>query len=86
MDVSGALDRFQPMHRVTLIVSSAISGCVFGFLLALGLWWWGVGLALLVLALRFLTDQVLLHWCLYRESPSLSSSQRRVAYERYVNG
>lgn len=86
MSVGNALDRFQPMHRINLSLWSAFGGGALVFLVMSDSWFLGSAVLAITLLLRFLTDQLLLSWCLYKEFPGLSDEQRRSVYRRYISG
>jgi hypothetical protein len=82
--VDRALDQFQPMHRWNLVACTVISAVLGGISIFSGAWVMSVIVCCLAWFLRCVTDQLMLHWCLYRQYSSLSNEQRRLLYRRSV--
>lgn len=77
-----ALDRFQPMYRVNLVVWTAIGTAGVVLSVLTGMWPLALLMAGLALVSRICVDQLLLCWCLYREYPTWTPEQRRDGYNR----
>lgn len=78
--IDRALDNYQPLHRINLVVCTMIGTAGVVINLLGRIWWIALVAAVSAYVMRYCIDQLLLHWCLYRECPTWTPDQRRRQY------